>query len=691
MTRRLGWVLAGLVAVVFLPEAACSADGPGFENLALNKPATADASQNDALTPEKGNDGEDETRWCPPDGETGHWWQVDLGKPETLTGARVFWEFDGRAYQYKIEGSADGKTWRTLSDQTGSKDQNQDQRLKFRADGVRYVRLTVTGLQEGWGSFYEFAVFGTKPAPPAQAAARRRRTRASSLLKGIKVPQGWKLTLFAAPPEVHYPTCLAASPTGEVFVGVDENGSLDAKPKRGRVIRCVDKDGDGTADEFKVFAEMDSPRGLVYDASTGTLYVQHPPFITAHHDDDGDGVADWEEVLVKGIGFDLKFRGADHTTNGMRLGIDGFLYIAVGDYGFVKAVGKDGATAQLHGGGIARVRTDGSGLEVFSTGQRNIYDVAIDPYLNVFTRDNTNDGGGWDVRLSHVIPTAQMGYPSLFVNFNDEIVQPLADYGGGSPCGSLYLQEPGFPPGFGDTLYTCDWGRSIVYRHPLTPNGAGFKADQVPFIEMPRPTDMDVDGNGRIYLSSWKDGGFTYSGQNVGYVIRVTPPGYEPKAFPDLKKATKEELVKDVASPSTVMRQAAQREILRRGATPRSMQELSRLAISGEQPSRRGSPRFSLSQLNSAARAYPCSTAPNATTSASSPSAPSPTAPTTRPRPKRSRPRRSSTPSPTRTRASGSRPSSASPGSARRRRPRRSSRRRPTPTRSSPMSPSTPS
>ena len=132
------------------------------------------------------------------------------------------------------------------------------------------------------------------------------------------------------------------------------NGSLGAKPKRGKIIRCLDIDGDGKADKFNVFAEVDSPRGLWFD--NNTLYVLHPPYLTAFHDDDGDGVADRREVLVKGIGFDLKFRGADHTTNGIRMGIDGLLYIAVGDYGFLKAEGKDGRTLQLRGGGIVRVR-----------------------------------------------------------------------------------------------------------------------------------------------------------------------------------------------------------------------------------------------------------------------------------------------------------------------------------------------
>src|SRR5206468_1272025 len=137
----------------------------------------------------------------------------------------------------------------------------------------------------------------------------------------------------------------------------------------------------------------------------------------------------------------------------------------------------------------------------YSRGQRNIYDDAVDPLLNAFTRDNTNDGGGWDVRLSHVVPSANFGYPSLFQHFGDEIIQPLADYGGGAPCGSLYLDEPGFPTGLGTALYTCEWGRSAVYRHPLEPKGATFKAKQEPFLEIPRPTDMDVDGQARLYVS----------------------------------------------------------------------------------------------------------------------------------------------------------------------------------------------
>jgi hypothetical protein len=308
---------------------------------------------------------------------------------------------------------------------------------------------------------------------------------------------------------------------------------------------------------------MDSPRGLVWD--DGTFYVLHPPDLTAYHDDNGDGVADRSDTLVKGMGFDLKFRGADHTTNGIRLAIDGYIYVAVGDYGFIKAVGKDGTTLQSRGGGVVRVRTDGSGLEIVSRGQRNIYDVAIDPLMNLFTRDNTNDGDGWDVRLSHVVPTSHLGYPSLFKNFADEIVRPLADYGGGSPTGSIYIQEPGLPAPYRDSLYTCEWGREAVFRHPLEPTGAGFLAGQEPFLTLPRPTDIDVDGRSRIFVSSWRAASFTYEGPSVGYVIRVSAPGAAARALPDMKTATDAQLVAYLASPSQVLRLAAQRAILRRG------------------------------------------------------------------------------------------------------------------------------
>jgi hypothetical protein len=136
----------------------------------------------------------------------------------------------------------------------------------------------------------------------------------TEILQSIKLPAGYEATVFARPPGVGYPTSISAAVDGVLFVAVDENGSIDTKSNRGRVLRCIDRDGDGKADEITVFATMDSPRGVIWDGPSGTgpgtLYVMHPPNLTAFHDEDGDGKADRQEDLVTGLGFDLKFRGA---------------------------------------------------------------------------------------------------------------------------------------------------------------------------------------------------------------------------------------------------------------------------------------------------------------------------------------------------------------------------------------------
>jgi len=427
-------------------------------------------------------------------------------------------------------------------------------------NGGSHVRRNFSGMRQRWVLFASAIICGGAASLAIAADSDQPRLRTESeILKSIKVPDGYQATVFAKPPELAYPTALSAAPDGTLFVAVDENGSLGNDAKRGRVVRVRDVDGDGHADEFKVFATMDSPRGVIWDGVLGKpsvrVHVMHPPNLTTYFDDDGDGVAERSEEIITGLGFDLKFRGADHTTNGYRLGIDGFIYVAVGDYGFINATARDGTKLSMRGGGIIRVRPDGTGFEIVSRGQRNIYDVAISPELDLFTRDNTNDGGGWDVRLSFVPPGAHMGYPTFFKNFPDEMLQPLADYGGGSPCGALWIDEPGLQNG----LYTVEWGRNAIMFHPLSRAGAGWKAEQREWLKLVRPTDIEVDAAGRIYVASWEGATFNYNGPNAGYIVRLTKPG---TATPGTAAGQPTDLVAKLFSQSAVERLAAQRTLL---------------------------------------------------------------------------------------------------------------------------------
>lgn len=414
----------------------------------------------------------------------------------------------------------------------------------------------------------------------------------------VQSPDGFTFHLFATAPEVNYPAAITATPEGDLFVAVDKNASLDQELGRGQILKVTDADDDGQADYYTAFVDsVDSPRGLVYDGQT--LYVMHPPTLTAYEDTDGDGVADRSQELVTGLGFDLDFRGADHTTNGMQMGIDGWLYITVGDYGFFEAEGTDGRRITYPGGAIVRVRPDGSELEIYATGLRNVYDIALDPFLNGFERGNTNDGYGWRVRLQHIVPQAEYGYPSRFRYFPDEVMPPMADYGGGSGTGALYVDAPHLPDSLDDALYTVDWGRGAVFHHRLQPAGASFTPTQQSFLQLPVPTDMTIDGRSNLYASSWMGASFRYSGEDVGFIVRLTHEDAAPEAVPDFAAASTDRLLDLLAAPHSLYRQHAQRELLRRGPDADVTDALTRQVQAGDAPlEARVAALFTLKQLD---------------------------------------------------------------------------------------------
>ncbi|MDB4889600.1 MAG: heme-binding protein, partial [Gemmatimonadetes bacterium] len=412
----------------------------------------------------------------------------------------------------------------------------------------------------------------------------------------FKAPAGFKVTLFAGPPVAMYPTCVGESPDGAVFVCVDPNLSLSTLKNVGRVMRLVDTDGDGHADKYTTFAEMDSPRGVVSDGKT--VYVMHPPNLTAYRDTNGDGIADESTDIVTGLGFDLDFRGADHTTNNVQLGPDGWLYIAVGDYGFIKATGTDGRQIQHRGGSVVRVRPDGTNLEIVTVGTRNIYDIAIDPFAHLFTRDNTNDGDGWDTRLHYLAPGANMGYPIMYQNFKTEHFPSLADYGPGSGVGSVWLQDPAWPEGFNNTLFTGDWTMQKIYRHTLTPKGSIYDIKQDEFISVLRPSDIVLDASSNLYVSSLAGGQFTYNSDTVGYLVQVRSAAGTPSREASVFKATDAALVTALNSGNALHRLHAQQELLRRPATDATVRTL-RQAITDDRRSAdaRAAAIFTLKQL----------------------------------------------------------------------------------------------
>lgn len=442
--------------------------------------------------------------------------------------------------------------------------------LKITKDILKLLKTTLSL------SCFLFLLSCSQQQPSCEATESTEALKISdSLSRELNWPSELKMTYFAGPDLTPSPACLAVAPTGEVFAGVDMMGSLGKDPGKGAIIKLVDCNNDGVADMYTQFAKVDNPRGII---SLGDrLFVLHTTFseetgiasgmdLVVFEDTDHDGVADGpSKPLIQNISSPkfLQSRGTDHATNGIRMGIDGWIYIAVGDFGFHNAVDRSGKKLTMLGGGIVRVRPDGKEMEIYTHGMRNIYDVAIDPYMNIFARGNTNDGGGWNIRFSHQIQSGEYGYPVLFKHFTNEIIPALIDVGGGSGTGSLFMDDNRWPEQYNRVPMMADWGRNQLYIHRVTPDGASFNQKQEEFIELPQITDLDIDGSGRLYLSAWDGAGYK-GDSSKGFIVRAVPNNWEYKPFPDLEEASVEELKSLLQSGSAVARLHAQQALISR-------------------------------------------------------------------------------------------------------------------------------
>lgn len=391
----------------------------------------------------------------------------------------------------------------------------------------------------------------------------------------LQVPEGFSATLFACDPLVEYPSVIAAGPrAGSLFVAADFMTGLGTEIVRRDEVRLIeDTDGDGHADKSTVFAgEFNSIQGLAYH--DGALFVMHAPFLTVVRERRGAGQAVERRELLTGLGLPPeKDQIRLHNANGVVPGHDGWLYLALGDRG-CDVARPEGDRLVLQGGGILRCRIDGRDLHVFATGLRNIYDVALDEALDVFVRDNENDGGDYKIRLCHSFHGADHGYPYLYYERPAETLPPLADLGLGSAAGGLCYLEPHFPPEYRGHLFFCEWGRAVV-RYPRQPaqstfapvkeSDFAFGAANDPYGF--KPTDLVVDRDGALYVSDWADGQRPRRGRGRIYCIRHEAAAKRPPTSPLANTAPErlDQLVTRLDDPSYWQRTAAQEAIERRG------------------------------------------------------------------------------------------------------------------------------
>lgn len=389
---------------------------------------------------------------------------------------------------------------------------------------------------------------------------------------GQKVPEGFKSELIMQVPEIEHPSVVTCDDEGNLFVGedpMDMRGPTTEPIDRVIYLRWSD---DGGPPKKTVFCDgLSAVFGLVwYDDA---LYVMHAPYYSVFRDTDGDGVADEREDLAEGFGPPAGVFGFnDHIVTGTRLGLDGLVYVSVGDKGIQRATGADGSTITLEGGGVVRMRPDGTELEIVSSGTRNHLDVAMDSLDNIFTYDNTDDGLGWWTRFTHHIPSGYYGYPYDYHDHPERHLPRISEHGGGSPCGAACYRGAAWPERYVDSAFFCEWGKGKVQRFSVKPNGATFTAEIEDFMTNDgtgdfRPQDLCFSPDGRtMYVADWNFGGWTQPEQR-GRLYRVTYVGDDLRDVPPADAACEDvdALIDQLAHPNYQARRVAQTKLAKLG------------------------------------------------------------------------------------------------------------------------------
>jgi putative heme-binding domain-containing protein len=395
------------------------------------------------------------------------------------------------------------------------------------------------------------------------------------------VADGWSIELAAEAPQILYPTAIVSAPDGTLYLGSDPMDMLG--PPTTPIDRVLAiKDGRVTTFADKLWSVM----GLEW--IDGTLYVVHAPFLSAFRDTNGDGKADHRIDLITGLGPKVPgFNGLnDHIASGIRLGMDGFLYIAVGDKGIPSGVALDGSTIPLFGGGVIRIRPDGTSLEVVSTGECNPLSVALSATDEIFTYGNDDDSKKWPNSLTHHIVGGHYGYPYQFLTTPRRALPIMAGRIGGSGAQGVCYNEDGLPEEYRGNLFFCDWGLQTVFRHEIRKAGGTFAVVRctafltkggVPDF---RPFSMAVASDGAgFWLVDWAYDGWLAPGPKTGRLYRLRHRGarpIEPASRPSGQSPTAR--LKALDHPALTVRLESQRVLARMGsmAVPLLIERLKR-------------------------------------------------------------------------------------------------------------------
>ncbi len=334
----------------------------------------------------------------------------------------------------------------------------------------------------------------------------------------MKLAEGMQANLFASEemfPELVNPVQMAVDTDGRLFASVWPSYPHwnPTHPRTDQIVCLPDENGDGVADKCVVFAdELNSITGFEFWG--GGMLVSAPPEIWFLKDTDGDDKADYKLRVLQG----LSSADTHHTANAMVIGSDGALYWSRGVF---HVTNMETPTKTFRSSKSGVYRFDPRTFEIsfhFPIGPNPHGDV-FDQWGYQFVNDGTGGTG------SYVNIGKGVGNKQWF----KKRVRPVSATG--------ILSSSHFPEANNGNFLICNTiGFLGVLQHEVKYNGADITAEEIEPILVSsdpnfRPTDVEVGGDGALYVSDWSNALIGHMQHNIrdpnrdhahGRIYRVT-------------------------------------------------------------------------------------------------------------------------------------------------------------------------
>ena len=381
----------------------------------------------------------------------------------------------------------------------------------------------------------------------------------------MSVGEGSEVNLFASDPDFSKPIQINFDSTGGLWIASSEVYPQiePGQTANDKIVVLRDTDGDGVADQRKVFADgLLIPTGILPDGPH-SAYVAESTRLVYLTDTDGDGVADKRRVVLSGFGTE----DTHHLIHTLRYGPDGCVYFNQSIY-IHSHIETAYGTRHLDGGGIWRYRPETGRLEIVCKGFVNPWGHSFDAHGESFVTD-----GAYFEGINYAFPD------SVFVT-SPGATRWLKGLNPGSPkhCGLEILSGTHIPPTWSGNLVANDFRSHRVCRFDVEPNGSGYISRQQPEIITTqhvafRPIDAKMGPDGALYIADWynpiiQHGEVDFRDERRdrthGRIWRVSFPDRELDPWPAFERLETPSLVKLLKDPSLSVRQFSRQELWQR-------------------------------------------------------------------------------------------------------------------------------